>query len=48
MLSQTLKKKNPTGIVLWQGKSLIDNERIMLVATGVMGGGLQKIEKLEI
>jgi len=45
MLSQTLKKKNPTGIVLWQGKSLIDNERIMLVATGVMGGGSSENRK---
>ena len=28
-------KKKPTGIVLWEGKSLIDGERIMLIATGV-------------
>jgi len=29
------KKKKPIGIILWQGKSLLDGERIMVVATGV-------------
>lgn len=31
------KKKKPIGIVLWQGRSLLDGERIMVVATGVYG-----------
>ena len=29
------KQKKPIGIILWQGKSLIDGERIMVIATGV-------------
>ena len=29
--------KRPLGIVLWQGKSLLDGERIMLIATGIYG-----------
>jgi len=28
-------KKKPIGIILWSGKSLIDNERIAVVATGI-------------
>ena len=28
-------KKKPIGIVLWEGKSLLDGQRIMVVATGV-------------
>ena len=28
-------KKKPIGIILWQGKSLFDGERIMAVATGI-------------
>jgi hypothetical protein len=31
--------KKPIGIILWTGKSLLDGERIMLVATGVYGTG---------
>jgi len=31
------KQNEPKGIVLWQGKSLIDGNRIMVVATGVYG-----------
>lgn len=27
--------KKPLGIILWQGKSLLDNQRIMVVATGM-------------
>lgn len=27
----------PTGIILWQGKSLIDGQRIVAIATGVLG-----------
>ena len=30
------KTRKSIGVVLWQGKSLIDNERIMLVATGIL------------
>ena len=30
-----MKDKKPLGIILWKGKSLIDNERIMVVATGI-------------
>ena len=30
-------KKKPTGILLWEGRSLIDGERIMVIATGVYG-----------
>jgi len=30
-------KKKPIGIVLWEGKSLLDGERIMVIATGVYG-----------
>ena len=30
-----LKKDMPLGLILWKGKSLIDGERIMIVATGV-------------
>ncbi len=29
--------QKPLGIVLWQGKSLLDGERIMLIATGIYG-----------
>jgi len=29
--------KDPIGLVVWQGKSLLDNERIMVIATGVYG-----------
>jgi hypothetical protein len=29
--------KKPIGIILWQGKSMLDGERIMAVATGVYG-----------
>ena len=32
-----MKKKKPIGIILWQGKSLLDNQRIAVVATGVYG-----------
>lgn len=31
----TLKQKKPIGIVIWEGKSLLDGKRIMVVATGV-------------
>ena len=30
-------QKKPIGIVLWKGKSLLDGERIMVIATGVFG-----------
>ena len=32
-----MSKNKTTGIVLWKGNSLFDNERIMVVATGVFG-----------
>ena len=32
---ETEKKKSKTGIILWQGKSLLDGERIMVIATGL-------------
>ena len=32
-----MQNKKSLGIILWKGKSLIDNERIMLVATGIFG-----------
>jgi len=32
---QTSKKKKPIGIILWQGKSLLDGERITCIATGI-------------
>jgi len=31
------KKRKPTGIILWKGKSLLDGESIMAIATGVFG-----------
>lgn len=34
-------KKKPIGIVLWQGKSLIDGQRIMVIANGVYNKGSQ-------
>jgi len=34
---ETKTRKKHAGIVLWQGKSLIDGERIMVVATGILG-----------
>lgn len=30
-----LKAKKPLGIVLWKGKSLLDGERIVVIATGI-------------
>ncbi len=32
-----MQKKKPIGIILWQGKSLLDGERIAVVATGIFG-----------
>jgi len=32
-----IKNDGKKGIVLWQGKSLLDNNRIMVIATGVLG-----------
>ena len=32
-----VKVKKPIGIILWQGKSLLDGKRIMVVATGIYG-----------
>ena len=29
------KTKKPIGVILWQGKSELDGERIMVVATGI-------------
>lgn len=29
------KKKKAIGIILWQGESLFDGERIMVIATGI-------------
>lgn len=34
--------KKPIGVVLWQGKSLLDGQRIMVVATGVYGKSANK------
>lgn len=31
------KKKKPLGIILWEGKSKLDGEQIMVVATGIFG-----------
>jgi len=31
------KQNKPIGIVLWKGKSLIDGQRIMVIATGIFG-----------
>jgi len=31
------KAKKPIGIILWQGKSLLDGERIACIATGIFG-----------
>lgn len=35
-------KKKPIGIILWQGKSKLDGQRIMVVATGVYGSKTSK------
>jgi len=38
------KKKNPIGIILYQGKSLLDGKRIAVVATGIWGRDSENIK----